>query len=333
MSGGVDSAVAAALVLESGEEVVGLHMDLGLEAGGGLASAGKVARHLGIELRTVDLRETFRLEVVEPFVDIYGRGMTPNPCAICNREVKFKELLAKAESLGARALATAHYARLDLDLSPPALLRGLAGDKEQSYFLARLKSEWLPRLRFPLGGLTKDRVRRMARARGLPPAARKGSQEACFLEGRGYREFFESERESRPGQIVDQEGRVIGRHQGLFAYTVGQRRGLGLPAKRPFYVLALDGINNRLMVGPQEALFKEKALVRAVSWLVGPQDLPRKGVEVQVRYRARPVPAELRLLRNNLVRVRFREPQRAVAPGQLAAFYSGERVLGGGWLG
>jgi len=332
LSGGVDSALAAALLLESGEEVVGLHMDLGLGSGGS-ASAREVARHLGIGLELVDLRQTFQMEVTEPFLDLYGRGLTPNPCAICNREVKFKGLLAAAGRMGAEVLATGHYARLDLGISPPALLRGLAGAKEQSYFLARLKPQWLSRLRFPLGSLTKDQVRKMAESRGLPSAARKESQEACFLEGRGYRDFYQARRAVHPGQIVDPEGRVIGRHRGLFNYTVGQRRGLGLPAKRPYYVLALDGISNRLVVGPKEALFRAEALVRAVSWLVEPGDLPRGGVAVQLRYRARPVPAELSLERDRLVRVRFQEPQGAVAPGQLAAFYSGERVLGGGWLG
>lgn len=332
LSGGVDSSLAAALLLERGHKVLGLHMDLGIEPNPSLGAARSVARHLGVELLVVDLREAFEREVREPFLDLYQQGLTPNPCAICNREVKFKELLTVALDHGAQGLATGHYARIERIDGTPALLRGLAGAKEQSYFLARLRPEWLGRILFPLGGLTKDRVREMAQERGLPSAQRSESQEACFLAGQDYREYYEARMESRPGPVADLEGRVIGRHRGLHSYTVGQRRGLGIPAKRPYYVLALDGVNNTLVVGPREALYKTEALVRAVTWLVEPRDRLEREVEVQVRYRARPLAAGLVQGPGRTVRVRFREPQRAVAPGQLAAFYLGERVLGGGWL-
>ena len=332
LSGGVDSSLAAALLLESGCRVVGLHMDLVPEIGDSGRAARTAADHLGIRLITLDLKEIFDREVREPFLDMYQRGLTPNPCAMCNREVKFKELLARAGELGAQSLATGHYAQVDRSFDLPALMRGVSPGKEQSYFLARLKPEWLNRIYFPLGGLTKEEVREMALQRGLPSAGRAESQEACFLAGQDYREFFESRMPVSPGPVIDPEGRVIGRHRGLFAYTVGQRRGLGIPAKRPYYVLALDGVRNTLVVGPEEALYKSEALVRAVSWLVDPEEYRDRQILLQVRYRARPLPVDLELGRNSAVRVRFREPQRAVAPGQLAAFYCGERVLGGGWL-
>ncbi|MBW1712851.1 MAG: tRNA 2-thiouridine(34) synthase MnmA [Deltaproteobacteria bacterium] len=334
LSGGVDSSLAGALLLESGRRVVGLHMDLGLAHG--RAQAQAAADHLAISLEIVDLKEAVRQEVVEPFLDLYDQGLTPNPCVICNRRVKFKELLSRARALGAEGLATGHFARLDQTSCPPALLRGLEPGKEQSYFLARLDPSWLPRLHFPLGRLTKAQVRRLAVERGLPAVNRPESQEVCFLAGQNYRDFFKSRRQARPGPMVDQSGRVVGRHQGLFAYTVGQRRGLNLPAARPYYVLDLDGPGNRLVVGPEEALFRDQALVEDCSWLIDPQQFwpagQAKEVEVQVRYRAQPLPARLEIGPKGRVRVIFSRPQRAVAPGQLAAFYQGNRVLGGGWL-
>ena len=332
LSGGVDSSLAAALLLEEGHQVLGLHMDLGLEPNPSLGAARAAAEHLGLDLEVIDLREAFEREVREPFLDLYQQGLTPNPCAICNREVKFKELLAAALERGAQGLATGHYARVGLIDGVPALLRGAAGAKEQSYFLARLRPEWLERIRFPLGDLTKEQVRGLARERGLPSAGRAESQEACFLAGQNYREYYSARLPVRPGPVVDPEGRVIGRHQGLYSYTVGQRRGLGIPAKRPYYVLALDGVNNTLVVGPREALFKTEALVRAATWLVEPGRYLDREVLVQVRYRARPLPARLEPGPRATLRIRFQEPQRAVAPGQLAAFYHGDRVLGGGWL-
>lgn len=332
LSGGVDSALAARLLQEQGYEVFGLHMNLGLADQDGTASARAVAGRLEIELQVVDVRAAFEQEVKAPFLDLYEQGLTPNPCAICNREVKFTQLMAACERLGGHGLATGHYVRLDKTQDPPALIRGADPRKEQSYFLARLKPQWLDRLHFPLGELTKEEVRVMAGQRGIPSADRPESQEACFLEGGDYRAYYEARRTVRPGPVVDPEGRVIGRHKGLYAYTVGQRRGLGIPAKRPYYVHRLDGVNNTLVVGPKEGLFKDEALVRAVTWLVDPQDYLDRPVRIQVRYRAEPLPCKLELERDNLVRVRLERPQKAVAPGQLAVFYSGNRVLGGGWL-
>ncbi len=330
LSGGVDSALSAALIKDSGHEVVGLFMDLGPSHRAARASAERVAAHLDVDLKFIDLAETMDRRVIEPFLDGYASGQTPNPCAFCNRRVKFRELLAVAAELGAEALATGHYARLEYDSTPPALYRGLEPAKEQSYFLARLKPDWLTRIRFPLGRLTKAQVREMAARRGLPSAANPDSQEVCFLAGRDYRDFFLSRRQGEPGDIVHVDGRVLGRHQGLYGHTVGQRRGLGLAWPEPLYVVGLDSRNNRLIVGPKEALYRLEAQVVEASWLIDPAELPQE-LNVQVRYRARPARAKVEFLTEDRLRVVFERPQRAVAPGQMAAFYSGERLLGGGW--
>jgi len=334
LSGGIDSALAAALLKEEGEEVVGLFMDLGLGQEGALNSAERVAEHLRIELKVLDLAAVFWQRVVEPFLDAYAQGLTPNPCARCNQQVKFRELLNKAKKIGAEGLATGHYCRLATGPQGPELLRGVEESKEQSYFLARLQRNWLDRIRFPLGRLTKDQARQLAAERGLPSAGRAESQEICFLGGEDYRAFFLAHRRPQPGQVVDLTGRVVGQHQGLFAYTVGQRRGLGLCAPEPTYVIAADSVANRLVVGPAQALLAERAEVVEPSWLVGPKELDEAAGEflVQLRYRARPATARFELEGEGRVSLLFAEPQRAVAPGQLAAFYQGDRLLGGGWL-
>ncbi|MBW2617572.1 MAG: tRNA 2-thiouridine(34) synthase MnmA [Deltaproteobacteria bacterium] len=334
LSGGIDSALAAALLKEEGEEVVGLFMDLGLVQAGAHASARKVAEHLKIKLVVVDLAATFRQRVIEPFLDTYAQGQTPNPCVRCNEQIKFRELLGKAGELGAERLATGHYCLLAAGRQGPELLRGVEEGKEQSYFLARLERDWLERIRFPLGRLTKDQARRLAAERGLPSAGRAESQEICFLGGEDYRAFFLARRRPTPGQMVDLCGRVVGRHQGLFAYTVGQRKGLGLCAPEPTYVVAADKSANRLIVGPAQALLAERDEVGEPSWLAEPDELDRAAGEVlvQFRYRARPATAKLELKGQGRVCLLFDKPQRAVAPGQLAAFYQGARLLGGGWL-
>ena len=334
LSGGVDSALAAALLKEKGEEVVGLFMDLGLGQAGAHDSARKVAEHLKIKLVAVDLAAVFRQRVIEPFLDTYAQGQTPNPCARCNETVKFRELLGKAKELGAEGLATGHYCRLAAGRQGPELLRGVEEGKEQSYFLARLERSWLDRIHFPLGRLTKDQTRRLAAERGLPSAGRAESQEICFLGGEDYRAFFLAHRRPAPGQVVDLCDRVVGRHQGLFAYTVGQRKGLGLCAPVPTYVVAVDKAANRLIVGPAQTLLAERAEVVESSWLAEPDELDGAAGEVlvQLRYRARPATARLELKGQGRVCLLFDEPQRAVAPGQLAAFYQGARLLGGGWL-
>jgi len=321
--------VAAALLKESGETIVGLFLDLGPSHA--RAWAERVARRLEIDLHVLDLARTMNEEVIEPFLDLYALGLTPNPCAVCNRKVKFRLALEEAGRLSAGRLATGHYVSIDQSCRPPALLRGAEPGKEQSYFLARLERGWLDRLVFPLGPMTKAQVRLEAARLDLPNLARPESQEVCFLAGESYRELFSRRRPPRPGDLVDAQGRVLGRHRGLHAYTVGQRRGLGLAAAEPLYVLALDPERNRVVVGPEPALYRREASVLKTNWLVEPSQAPER-VLVQVRYRAQPVPARLEARGPEEMAVLFERPLRAVAPGQLAAFYDGRRLLGGGWL-
>lgn len=331
LSGGVDSAVTAALLQAEGLKVIGLFMDLGPEHAPALASVRAVADRLNLELRTIPLAEKMARRVIEPFLDAYGRGLTPNPCARCNRRVKFTELLKAAREAGAGRLATGHYAVVDLRSDPPRLRRGAETGKEQSYFLARLDVNWLSDIVFPLGGWTKDRVRAKAARLGLPSAHRPDSQEVCFLAGTDYRDYFIARRRAVPGDIVLVDGTVVGRHQGLFRHTIGQRRGLGVPWSEPLYVIDLDPRTNRLVVGPAGSQGRTRARLSDPVWFTDPRTLPDP-VDVQVRYRSRPVPARVDLSRTDHPGIEFLSPVKAAAPGQLAVFYDRDRVLGSGWL-
>lgn len=331
MSGGVDSTLTARLLLDQGRSVIGLFMDLGLEQSRATDSAVAAAGELGVELKILHLNQSFDQLVVQPFLDEYQAGRTPNPCGRCNRLMKFDQLLAKAAELGCSQLATGHYAALVNGPDGPELRRGRDQAKEQSYFLAWLKADWLGRLVFPLGGLTKAETRARAAEFGLTQADRDDSQEICFLGDRSYRDFFLSRRQARPGYIVDQDNNIIGLHKGLFKYTIGQRRGLGLPAAKPYYVVTLDSEKNRVVVGPRQAAARQRAEAVDCSWLVIPEAAPDR-LEVQVRYRSQPVTAQLTNPGGPSTELLFDAPVWGLAPGQLAAFYQGDRVLGGGWL-
>lgn len=350
LSGGVDSAMAAATLVEQGRRVVGMTMRL-YDASGTSASAGgrccgprdiedarRVCQHLGIPFYVVSFEDAFQRHVVDDFVDAYLAGETPNPCVRCNQHIKFTPLLRRARALGAELLATGHYARL-----APApdgrvrLLRGRDPSKDQSYFLFSMPPEELAAIRFPLGGLTKDEVRDRARACGLPNADKADSQEICFVPDGDYAGFVEARALTRklpvpgPGDIVDEQGQVLGRHQGVHRYTVGQRRGLGnLRVKEPTYVVRVDRERDRLVVGPRPSAAARSLDVRDVRWLVAP---PAEVVRaaVQVRHRARPVPAEI-TPRGASALVRFLDQDVVAAPGQAAVFYDGDTVLGGGWI-
>ena len=347
MSGGVDSSMAAALLVEEGYEVIGLTMVLSSpEAsgapspasgapGGGMAS--RVAAHLGIQHYWIHLHQAFQREIVDHFVTEYQKGRTPSPCLRCNERIKFGRLLEKAEELGAAALATGHYARTLWDRGSDRylLLRGIDPGKDQSYFLSLLKQEQLKKAHFPLGAKTKAEIRLEAKRRGLPVADQEESQEICFIPDGDYRRFLESRLGGSigtPGDIVDLQGNRLGRHQGLYSYTIGQRRGLRLPGPRPHYVLALDPATNRLIAGFEEELRRSELIVSAVNWIPFPE--LKKPVEawVQIRYRHKAGPAVIFPLEGDRVRVRFQDPQRSVTPGQAAVFYQGDRVLGGGWI-
>lgn len=353
MSGGVDSSVAAWLLLQEGYEVIGVTLNLWSYEGREepyneccSLEVRAVAQQLGIEHRFVDAGDAFYRSVVEPFVDEYAGGRTPSPCGRCNRWVRFPKLLELAEALGCDFVATGHHARIRFDAHAGRyrLLRGVDPWKDQSYFLYGLTQEQLAKLLFPVGERTKEEVWEIARAQRLVAARKRESQDLCFLPQGDPKAFLRARANGwlRPGDIVDLEGRVLGRHEGLAFYTVGQRRGLGIAAGERLYVVALDVERNRVVVGPEEALYSPGLIADDVHWIVPElREELRAGarevdVEVKVRYRSRAVPAKLTAEeegRGSLrVRVEFAEPQRAITPGQLAVFYRGEEVLGGGTI-
>ena len=349
MSGGVDSSTAAALLKEDGYEVIGLTMHLWdpLEDGRGsfgrccspedIQDARRVADQLGIPHYVVNLRKTFEREVVDYFVEEYLRGKTPNPCVRCNDRIKFGPLLRKAEELGANALVTGHYAKIEFDPFRKRYLlkKGEDRDKDQSYFLFCLTQEQMSKVVFPLGDKSKPEVRREALRLGLRVAEKAESQEVCFIPDNRYGKFLEGRRGrgiSQPGEIVNRQGRVLGFHRGIYGYTVGQRRGLGIAAPEPHYVLALDPEANRVVAGRREELFADGLVAGGVNWIPFSKLEGEIEASVKIRYRHPGAPAVLSPLNGGGVKVQLRVPQKSVAPGQAAVFYRGDEVLGGGWI-
>ncbi len=342
LSGGVDSAVAASLMVEEGHDVVAvtlLHTDVS-PGGGPTASAPRspdtarrVAARLGIAHRLLDCRRGFRAAVVEPFAAAYRRGLTPNPCVDCNRRVRFPALLAEAARLGCDLVATGHYARLRGDSDGWHLLRGIDPGKDQSYFLFMLGQEQLARLAFPLGDMRKPEVRRRARELGLPAAGRRESQDLCFVGPDGYRRFLREQfpEARRPGPIVDTTGREVGRHDGIAGFTIGQRRGLGVALGEAQYVVAVDPGAAAVVVGRAADLAVGGCRVGRVSWVAG-EPPAADALEVKVRYRSPAVATRLEPGEEGEWRVSFAGPVAAVAPGQAAVFYRGDEVAGGGTI-
>lgn len=335
MSGGVDSSTVAALLLEQGYDVIGITMELWRPDDSPLpsADAARVAAHLGIPHRVIDLRNEFRSDVMQYFIDEYQRGRTPNPCVQCNRRFKFGRLLEAARKNGAATLATGHYARLLRDEQGIThLYAGTSSAKDQSYFLSCLRQDQLADLLFPLGTLSKPEVREKARLYGLPVAEKSESQDVCFIPNNEYVPFLETEGKIIPsaGPFKTRDGRIVGRHEGIHRYTIGQRRGMGIAWSEPLYVLEMEPDTNVIIVGTRDELGAQGLCADGVNWII-PQDKPFTA-SCKIRYRHRPVPCTVIPQEGGQVEVRFNDPQAAVTPGQTVVFYHGDEVLGGAWI-
>ena len=345
MSGGVDSSVAAALLADAGHDVIGVSMQL-YDASGGdgrfgtcctiddLHDARRVAHTLGIPHYIVNLERRFEAVVVANFVQEYAAGRTPIPCAHCNSELKFSTLVDQALGFNADRLATGHYARVTRDVGGAwHLFRGCDEGKDQAYFLFALTQAQLERAMFPVGGMPKDEVRRIALARGLRVADKPDSQEICFVPDGDYAAVVDRKLPAdRSGLIVDSQGRVVGAHDGVHHFTIGQRKGLGISAAEPLYVVKLDAGRKLVQVGPKAALDRPGLTASRVNWVAGTPPAGEIAVEVQIRSRHAASPARVRAIGPDRIAVEFDVPQCAVTPGQAAVVFRGDEVLGGGWI-
>ncbi|WP_223909040.1 tRNA 2-thiouridine(34) synthase MnmA [Geobacter sp. AOG1] len=349
MSGGVDSSVTAALLQKQGHEVIGISMQVWdyatFTAPDGekfdtccslddIHDARRVAEQLGIPFYVVNFEEEFQRLVIDDFVGEYFRGRTPNPCVRCNQRIKFELLLQKARDLAADYLATGHYARVERDGTGRYRLHmGQDSSKDQSYFLFTLTQEQLSRTLFPLGGMTKPEVRRLAARYGLRVAEKGESQEICFVPDNDYVRFLEEARGAGTlnGDIVDRRGTVLGRHQGTYRYTVGQRKGLGVAHPSPLYVLEVDTEKRQVVVGSREELASPGLVATDLNWIIPPPGAPLEAT-CKIRYRHRPVSCTVIPLPGNRAEVRFTVPEKSVTPGQAVVFYRDDEVLGGGWI-
>lgn len=338
MSGGVDSSVASALLVEQGYEVMGVMMRLWAEeenrccGASAVRDAQRVAERLGIPFHLVELEEEFKSLVVDWFVAEYARGRTPNPCLACNRRVRFRRLLSIAQDLGAQFLATGHYARVDRNGTYCRLLMGTDPSKDQSYVLYMLDQDVLRHVRFPVGAYTKEEVRSLARRWDLETADRPESMELCFVADDDYRRFIRERNPKaiRPGPIVDTSGREVGRHEGLSFYTVGQRKGLGIYPPEAHYVIRLDVAGNAVVVGTARELGRQRLVAEDVSYVSGQPPTARVRVEAKIRYRATMADAWWIPMEDGRASVRFDRRLRDITPGQAVVAYRGDEVFGGG---
>jgi tRNA-specific 2-thiouridylase len=347
MSGGVDSSAAAALLLEQGYDVVGITLKLwpqdcvsraedkccGPQA---VSDARAVCDKLGIPFYLIDEAQEFQNRVVGYFASEYKAGRTPNPCVMCNEHLKFGRLIDRAEKLGAGFIATGHFARIERSPSNDRFLlkRGRDPRKDQSYFLFSLKQEQLSRALFPLGELTKTDTREVARHSNLKTADKEESMEICFVPDKNYGRFLEQSGlvEKHRGEVVDAQGRVLGTHDGVEFFTIGQRKGLGISSSKPLYVLELDAAANRVVVGEESALDRSEFRVQRCNWIPFETLTAPMSVTAKIRYNHPGAAATIFPGANGEVLVRLAEPQRAVTPGQAAVFYDDDLVVGGGWI-
>ena len=346
MSGGVDSTTSAALLKEEGHDVIGITMQLldYKDSEGGCCSfdhvvdARRSAEELGIPHYVLNFTDEFKDYVLKDFVHKYESGKTPIPCVLCNQFVKFDLLLKRALELGADYLATGHYARIEEENGVYYLKKALDESKDQTYFLYTLGQNELSRLMFPLGSLRKDEVRALAKDRKLRPAEKPDSTGVCFVPMGNYRDYLESRSEFKEssGVIVNTEGRVLGRHKGVFSFTVGQRRGLGIATGKPMYVTGIEPGENRVVVGEENAIYRDKLIAENISWIDNTHNISdiSKTLEVKakVRYRHSASDAIVKMRSKTDALVEFKVRQRAITPGQAVVFYRGEKVLGGGWI-
>lgn len=333
LSGGVDSAVAAWTLKKQGCLVRPYHLILN-EDRDGLESARSLAELLSLDLTILDVRAEFQKLVVEPFIKAYENGLTPNPCVVCNPNVKFGLLPEIASRSGIEFIATGHYAGVyfhDKEKTP-ALIRPKDRTKDQTYFLCRLDPSILNKVVFPLANMTKNEAREIGERIGVKK--RPESQEICFLAGGDYRELIQSRPGTAgliPGDFIDGQGKVLGRHKGVANYTIGQRRGLGVPGPEPYYVLSLDPIKNQVLLGHKKHTYSSEFMVRDMVWHLTPNKKTITAL-VQIRSRHKPAPADIRMFEDGRVKVLFHTPQSSITAGQAAAFYSEDKVLGGGWI-
>jgi tRNA-uridine 2-sulfurtransferase len=340
MSGGIDSSVAAALLQEQGNEVIGLTAKLWPDGSRccsdeDIRDAQRVCDFLTVPHYVVDLHEAFQEEVINYFVSEYARGRTPSPCAVCNRQIKFGLLMDKLTALDADHMATGHYARIAKDSKGVShLLTGLDTKKDQTYFLFDLSQKQLARTLFPLGEMTKEQVRQYAGKKRLPVTKRPESQDLCFAEaGEHYRiveQFLPNA--VHPGDVVDEKGKKLGTHQGLHRCTIGQRRGLGIASGKPLYVADIDAAKNTVTVADKSSLLKKTALVEKINWITGSHPSRSFPATMKIRYNHAAAPSQIKPVGGHSAVVTFDEPQFAITPGQIAAFYEGDELLGGGWI-
>ena len=335
LSGGTDSSVAALLLKEAGYEVMGIYiLCLWNSLDGYRHQAEQVCHILGIPFYVLDLQKEFEHYVINYFCQEYGRGRTPNPCIVCNQYVKFGLLLDKALSLGVDYLATGHYARIEKSDDGYHLLKAGDTSKDQSYFLYTLNQRQLGYLLFPLGSHTKAEVRQIAKQKGLPTAI-KSSQDLCFISQKNYHAFLSQRFSSMPGDVVDAQGTILGHHQGIAFYTIGQRHGLGFASDKPLYVAKIDPQSNKIVLGSEGELYSQKATAKNLNWVAG--DLPSESIAItaKIRYKSREAEATLFSTCHceqgeAIYDICFSQPQWAVTPGQSIVFYKGDEVLGGG---